>query len=358
MTEGPFRTAILGASGYVGQHFARLLATHPAFAEPELVAGDRSVGRRLEDVWVLDEPIPPGLAAQRLGAASPSRVAAGGVEVVFGAMPTGRAGPVETELSRRGVAVFTNAADHRRDRGVPLLIPEVNPDHLQLLDRRPAGRAPIVTNPNCTATGLALGLAPVWELLAPRAVLVSTYQARSGAGVAGLRSTAFTDNVVPYIADEEEKVAWETTALLGRRRGGGVVRPNVSVVVQAARVPVRDAHLEAVRVVAGKDPTEGQILRAWRTFDPLVRLPLPTAPHPPIVLRPEPDRPQPRLDVGTGSPVRARGMAVVIGRVRWSPPFLRFFLLSHNAVRGGAGGSVLNAEFALAAGALPHRRDG
>jgi aspartate-semialdehyde dehydrogenase len=184
---------------------------------------------------------------------------------------------------------------------------------------------------------------------------VSTYQARSGAGLTGLESPALAENVVPFIEGEEEKVAWETSTLLGLRRSRRVVRPKPPIVVQAARVDVRDGHLEAVTVVAEGRPSRGRLLTQWRSFDPLARLPLPTAPHPPVVVRPEEDRPQPKVDVWSGAPASARGMAVVVGRVRWNPPFLRFFVLSHNAVRGGAGGSVLNAEFALAAGALAPR---
>ncbi|HEV8049471.1 MAG TPA: aspartate-semialdehyde dehydrogenase, partial [Thermoplasmata archaeon] len=302
MTERPFRSAIVGASGYIGQQFARLLATHPAFGEPALIASDRSVGRRLGDVWALDEPVPQSLAHCRLRAATPRTLAGEGIELVFSALPGGRAGPIESELSRRGVAVFSNAADHRRDPGVPLLVPEVNPDHLRLLDHRPAGHAPIVTNPNCTATGLAVALAPVWEPLRPIAVHVSTYQARSGAGLTGLESPALAENVVPFIEGEEEKVAWETSTLLGLRRSRRVVRPKPPIVVQAARVDVRDGHLEAVTVVAEGRPSRGRLLTQWRSFDPLARLPLPTAPHPPVVVRPEEDRPQPKVDVWSGAP--------------------------------------------------------
>jgi aspartate-semialdehyde dehydrogenase len=351
LTGVPFRTAIVGASGYIGQQFARLLATHPAFADPLLVGGGRSDGRRLEDVWTLAEPPPPELAARRFRPASPKSLADAGVEVVFGALPSGHAGRLENGLVRRGVAVFTNSSDHRRDTGVPLLVPEVNAGQLRQLERRRSGTAPLVANPNCVAAGLALALAPVLGLLRPAEVHVATYQSRSGAGLGGLTDPAFSDNIVPHIDREEEKVAWETARLLGR--GDRTVVPaRVPILVQAARVPVPDGHLEAVTLRARACPSRQGLLRAWERFDPLARLPLPTAPHPPIVVRPEVDRPQPRWDLWAGTPARARGMAAVIGRVRWDPPYLRFFVLTHNAVRGGAGGSVLNAELALAAGYL------
>jgi aspartate-semialdehyde dehydrogenase len=353
MTRRGIRTAVLGASGYIGQQFVRLLADHPYFAEPTLVASERAVGRPLEDFWVVEAPLPAGFATRKLELISTRSLVESRVEVAFSALPSGIAGPIETELTRRGVAVFSNAADHRRDRGVPLLLPEVNAAHLRALSRRKRGTAPLVTNPNCTATGLALALAPVWRALDPREVHVSTYQALSGAGLPGISSLHATANIVPFIPGEEEKVSLETTELL--ETGGALVagRREVPIVVQAVRVPVRDGHLEAVTVVARRRPTAADLRELWRAFDPLGRLALPTAPHPPVVLREEPDRPQPLRDRWAGSPPRARGMAAVIGRVRWVPPYLRFFVLSHNAVRGGAGGSVLNAELALAEGYLP-----
>jgi aspartate-semialdehyde dehydrogenase len=261
--------------------------------------------------------------------------------------PGGRcAGPIETELARRGIHVFTNAADHRLDPSVPLLVPEVNPGHLAL-GRRRRSRGWLVANPNCTATGLALALAPIVRLLAPRAIHVATYQALSGAGLPGLSSLAMTDNAIPFIPEEEGKVAIETPRLLGSLGAGGVRPLAAPVIAQCVRIGVRDGHLEAVTVVAKERPKAAELLLAWSSFDPLRSEELPTAPHPPIVVRGEPDRPQPLLDRWAGSPESARGMAAVVGRVRWDPPFLRFFVLSHNAVRGGAGGSVLNAEFAL-----------
>jgi aspartate-semialdehyde dehydrogenase len=352
MTLPGIPTAIFGASGYIGQHFARLLADHPSFGEPVLIASDRSIGRRLEDVWVLPEAPPPHLARQRIQAKTPTALRASGVRLVFSALPSGVAGPLETALVRRGVAVFTNAADHRADRSVPLLLPEVNARRLEVLRNRPRRTAPLVANPNCTATGLALALAPVWDLLRPREVHVSTYQALSGAGLPGISALHATDNIVPFIPAEEEKVADETGRLL-LTGGAQQARPaEAKFLVNAARVPVRDGHLESVTVVARRRPTKADLTHAWRTFDPLATTELPSAPHPPVILRAEADRPQPILDRWAGAPARARGMAAVVGRVRWEAPYLRFFVLSHNAVRGGAGGSVLNAELALAEGYL------
>jgi aspartate-semialdehyde dehydrogenase len=344
--------AILGAGGYIGQHFARLLADHPYFQVDLLAAGDRSADRSLSDAWHLDESPPRELEHRVLRRTTPGALARLGVEIVFSALPSGTAGPLETECTRRGLAVFSNAADHRMDPSVPLLVPELNAPHLRLLDRRPPGTGPLVTNANCSATGLAMGVAPVAGALGIRTIHVATYQALSGAGHPGIPSLGILDNVVPFIPSEEEKMARETDRILGRVSRGRVVPSRIRVLAHCARVPVRDGHLEAVTIEARRHPELATLMSAWRTFDPLSDEELPSAPHPPIEVRSEPDRPQPLRDRWTGSTVASRGMTVVVGRVRWTPPYLRFFLLSHNAVRGGAGGSILNAELALRRGYL------
>ncbi|MEM0129576.1 MAG: aspartate-semialdehyde dehydrogenase [Thermoplasmata archaeon] len=350
---GPIPAAIVGASGYIGQHFARLLADHPWFRVEALVGTSRTDGTRYEDLWQLPEPPPSELAGRRLGARTPAALARLGIRLVFSALPSGHAGPAETALTGRGIDVFTNASDHRMDSDVPLLVPEVNPDHLL---RRPPprpGRGLLVADPNCSAAGLVVALRPLWDLLRPTEVHVATYQALSGAGYPGVPSLAIADNVVPWIPDEEEKIAAESRRMLGTLRGASVVPSRTRIVAQCVRVPVRDGHLEAVTIVAGRaDATIGTIRSALAGFDPLASAGLPTAPRPPVVLRREPDRPQPIRDRWAGDPPRARGMAVSVGRLRWDPPILRCFVLSHNAVRGGAGGSVLNAELAAAHGRL------
>jgi len=346
-------TAVLGAGGYVGQQFVRQLADHPWFAPTVLVSGDRTEGKPLEEVWHLSEAPPAEIAARRLERRGPAAIARSGVRVAFSALPSGTAGPIESELVRRGVSVFTNAADHRMDPTVPLLVPEVNSGHLALVGRPRAGRGILVANPNCSAAGLVVGLAPVVPILRPRAVHVTTYQALSGAGYPGVSGLSITDNVIPYIAREEEKIAEETARILGVRRSRRIVPWKVPVLAHCARVATREGHLEAVTVEATRSPELAAIRRAWTEYDPLAGRPLPTAPHPPIVVRTERDRPQPLRDRWAGHPPRARGMAVTIGRVRWDPPYLRFFLLSHNAVRGAAGASILNAERAAVDALLP-----
>ncbi|HLN51403.1 MAG TPA: aspartate-semialdehyde dehydrogenase [Thermoplasmata archaeon] len=353
MTDSKIPCAILGGSGYIGQHFARLLADHPEFDEPLLGAGVRSEGRTLADVWQLAEPPPAALSERILVRLTPAQLSRRGVRIVFSALPSGTAGPVEEAIARRGIAVFSNASDHRMDAAVPLLVPEVNAAHLALAARRPRGTGILVTNPNCSAAGLVVSLAPVVPLLRPRAIHVTTFQSLSGAGYPGVPSLAIADNVVPFIPEEEEKLERETARLLGRLRTGRIAPLGVPVIAHCARVATREGHLEAVTIEATRSPPEREILAAWRDFDPLVDDRLPTAPRPPIDLRREADRPQPLRDRWAGSPARARGMAVAVGRVRWFAPYLRFFVLSHNAVRGGAGGSVLNAELALGRGFLP-----
>ena len=185
MTDEQISCAILGASGYIGQHFARLLAEHPVFESPTLVATERSEGRRLSDVWQLAEAPPVALQDRRLVSRTAAALSRDGIRVAFSALPSGTAGPLESELVRRGVSVFSNAADHRMDAHVPLLVPEVNADHLQLVVSHPRPRSILVTNPNCSTTGLVLALAPVRGLLAPRSIHVATYQALSGAGYPG-----------------------------------------------------------------------------------------------------------------------------------------------------------------------------
>jgi len=352
VSDGRIPSAILGASGYIGQHFARLLADHPFFASPALIATERSEGRTLSDVWQLAEAPPANLAEIQLTAGTPASLARDGVRVVFSALPSGSAGLIESELVRRGVSVFSNAADHRMDPHVPLLVPEVNADHLDLVRARGVPGSVLVTNPNCSATGLVLAIAPVRDLLAPRVVHVATYQSLSGAGYPGVPSLAITDNVVPFIRDEEEKIREESARILGRRSDRAIVPSPVPFLAHCVRVATREGHLEAVTVEATRRPSLGDLEHAWSSFDPLHDLNLPTAPCPPIELRHEADRPQPLRDRWSGHPPRARGMAAVVGRVRWTPPYLRFFVLAHNAVRGGAEASVLNAELAYARGLL------
>ena len=367
MSEGaPVPCVLLGASGWIGQHFSRLLVDHPYFDLPVLT-GAKSAGRTLEEVWQLsDLPVPAALADRRLERLSAAQIARRGLRVAFSALPSDEAGPMETELARRGVAVFSNASSHRMDPKVPLVVPEVNGDHLKLLGEprnratgRPSRRGFIVTNSNCSTAGLVLPVAPLLRLLRPREVHVATYQALSGAGFPGVPSLSIGDNLLPFIRDEEEKMSIETGKILGRASGGRVRPLDLPVSAQCVRVATREGHLEAITLVlpSGVKVTPGAIMATWKDYRPLSADTrdsgdLPTAPEQPVIYRHEEDRPQPLRDRWAGRPERARGMAVSVGRLRVAPGTVRFFSLSHNAVRGGAGGSVLNAELAYRQGYL------
>jgi len=274
-------------------------------------------------------------------------------DLVFSALPGDLAGTVEEAFAAAGYGVFSNASAHRQDTDVPLLIPEVNPDHLSLVatQRTSRGweRGFIVTNPNCSAVVLTMALAPLHTAFGLRAVMVTTMQGLSGAGYPGVPSLDALDNVIPYIGGEEEKVSLEPRKMLGRAGEEGVELAGFTVSAQCNRVPAREGHLETVSVSLERPASVEEILAAWRDWHPLPQtLNLPTAPQPPLVVRSEPDRPQTRLDRHAG-----RGMAVSVGRVRPCDILdVKFVVLGHNTIRGAAGASVLNAELMVAQGMI------
>jgi aspartate-semialdehyde dehydrogenase len=274
-------------------------------------------------------------------------------DLVFSALPGDLAGPVEEAFASAGYGVFSNASAHRQDPDVPLLIPEVNPDHLSLIaaqrPKRGWDRGFIVTNPNCSAIMLTVALAPLHAAFGLRSVLVSTMQGLSGAGYPGVPSLDALDNVIPYIGGEEEKLSLEPRKMLGRIDEGHVKLAGFAISAQCNRVPAREGHLETVSVALETPATPEQIIKTWREWHPVPQqLNLPTAPQPPLVVRAEPDRPQTRLDRDAG-----HGMAVSVGRVRSCDVLdIKFIVLGHNTIRGAAGASVLNAELMLAQGML------
>jgi aspartate-semialdehyde dehydrogenase len=254
------------------------------------------------------------------------------------------------------MAVFSNAASHRMEHDTPILIPEINPDHLSSVEvqkKRRKNGGFIVTNANCSVTGLALGLKPLLDEFGFRDVNVATYQALSGAGYPGMASLDILGNVLPWIKNEEEKMTAEGKKILGSYKNGKFVDSPISIQACCARVNVRDGHLEAVFIKDKHMPEAKTIARTLADFTAKPqKLKLPSAPERPIIVRKEPDRPQPLLDVDAGVPERAKGMSVTVGRIRVDKDCLRFFLLSHNTIRGGAGGSVLNAELAYKEGVI------
>ncbi|MBU0490796.1 MAG: aspartate-semialdehyde dehydrogenase [Chloroflexi bacterium] len=339
---------ILGATGTVGQRFVQLLDDHPWFQVTALAASDRSVGQRYADAchWLLPTPIPDAARDLVVQPIEP------GLEcrVVFSALPSGVAGPVEERFARAGHAVCSNAAAHRMDADVPLLIPEVNPDHTALIGeqrRRRGWQGLVVTSANCSTTQLALALKPLHDAFGLRRLSVVTMQAASGAGYPGVPALDLLDNLVPYIGGEEEKVEQEPLKLLGTLEGDRVASAAFVVSAQCNRVPVRDGHTECVSIEFARQPGADEVIAALEGFrGPAEAADLPGSPAHPIVVRREPDRPQPVRDRDAG-----RGMSVVVGRVRPCPVLhTRFVLLGHNTVRGAAGGSIHNAELLVAQG--------
>jgi aspartate-semialdehyde dehydrogenase len=339
---------VLGATGMVGQQFIARLANHPWFRPVWLAASERSLGKTyaIAAPWRLATPMPEACRDMEVHACVPGR----GPKVVFSALDAAAADQLESEFARAGHIVLSNARSHRMGPLVPLLVPEVNADHLSLLNdqRRHYGwTGAIVTNPNCATVVLAMALAPL-RLFSFSKVLVTTMQAVSGAGYPGVPSLDILGNVIPYIGGgEEEKIETETLKILGA--DGGRTPYEAIVSAQVNRVPVIDGHSMTVSVLVDGTPSTEEVMEVLRSFSGRPQdLGLPTAPRPPIVLMDQPNRPQPRLDAELGG-----GMAVSIGRVRPCPvQSFKFVALGHNTIRGAAGASILNAELMKAEGLL------
>jgi aspartate-semialdehyde dehydrogenase len=349
------QVAVLGATGIIGQRFVQLLEDHPWFDIQGLYASERSEGKRLREVnKVKDHVFMPQTMDRKVEQINPAKIAKN-CRIAFSGLPSDIATEYESQLAEAGVAVFSNAASHRMRDDVPLLIPEVNSKHLELIRKQPTFSKGgfIVTNANCSTTGLAPPLKAMQDAFGLQQVVVSTYQAVSGAGYPGVPSLDILGNVVPYIKGEEEKMEAEILKMLGTLKSGKVEDAKFEMFASCARVPVINGHLESVLVRCAKEPSVEDVIKVMRKFraDPQ-KLKLPTAPKDAIIVRDEPDRPQPHWDVDAGEPARARGMAVTVGRIRKKDNYVKFFLLSHNTLRGGAGGSVLNAELACAKGIL------
>lgn len=344
------KTAVLGATGMVGQRFVRLLEGHPWFEVAALVGSARSAGRPYGEAcrWSIEGEMPEGLAdAKVLGPDEPLDA-----PLVFSALPGGVAGPIEERLAAAGHVVCTNASAHRMDPDVPLLIPEVNPDHLSLIDaqrKRRGWAGAIVANPNCTATPVAMSLRPLLDGFGIEGALVVSMQALSGAGYPGVPSYDAVDNVSPIAGDEEHKAVDEPKKMLGAMRYGEIEPAGFVASAHCNRVPVLDGHLVCVSVTLGRGASSGEVADALRGFVALPqRLGLPSAPTRPVVVRGEEDRPQHRRDRDAGG-----GMAAVVGRVRPCPLLgHKFSALAHNTIRGAAGGSILNAELMAEQGYL------
>lgn len=347
-TAAKIEVGVLGATGVVGQHFVALLADHPWFRLAWLGASERSAGKRYGELpWRLAAPLPEDAARLEVQAVRTD----GAPKVVFSALDASVAGDVEKEFASKGHIVLSNARNYRMDALVPLLIPEINAQHLDALalqKKRKGWSGAVATNPNCSTIFLALALAALREL-EPERVMVTTLQALSGAGHPGVSSLDATGNVIPFIAGEEEKIENETRKILGEFRGEEFEPAKIAISAQATRVPVVNGHTEAVSVGFRESVKTEDILAAFKKFSgkPQEKK-LPSAPIKPIVYLDGADRPQPRIDVE-----RFGGMAVQVGRVRECPVMgHKFVLLGHNTIRGAAGAAVLNAELMKAEGLL------
>jgi aspartate-semialdehyde dehydrogenase len=358
------RVGILGATGMVGQRFIQLLHHHPWFEIAWLAASERSAGKTYGEAckWKLDTPLPAHIAAMTVMPNSPEAQPSGEPpipRIIFAALDADIARELEPKFAAAGCAVISNSSAFRMTPDVPLVVPEVNVDHLALIERQswrkessangqPGGY--IVTNPNCCAIGLVLALKPLEERFGIESLFVSTMQAASGAGYPGVASLDILGNVIPYIRNEEEKLQEEVGKLLGRLAGDGsrVQMLDAKLSAHCNRVAVEDGHMECVSIKLKTKATREQVLAAWSEFAPLAGQRLPSAPEQPVEFDVSPDRPQPRLDK-----MRGHGMASTVGRLRecnlldW-----KFVVLSHNTIRGAAGAAVLNAEVLARLGKL------
>jgi aspartate-semialdehyde dehydrogenase len=333
---------ILGATGIVGQRFVQMLEHHPWFETAWLAASDRSEGRPYGDAarWRLKTPLPKRVAEMRLSPAKPD----GAPRVIFAALDASVAAELEPQFAEAGCGVVSNSSALRMQSDVPLVIPEVNAEHVKLLEcqswRRKSGGF-VVTNPNCSAIGLVMALAPLELSFGIESVFAVTMQAVSGAGYPGVASLDILGNVIPYIAKEEEKMAEETCKLLGSLDGSKVAPANIAISTHCNRVAVEDGHTESVSVKLKKKAGSEEIIAAWNRFRGVPQeLQLPTAPAQPVRYLASADRPQPRFDVD-----QEGGMAATVGRLRPCGVFdWKFTVLSHNTIRGAAGAALLNAE--------------
>ncbi|MDP2312424.1 MAG: aspartate-semialdehyde dehydrogenase [Pseudomonadota bacterium] len=324
--------AILGATGMVGQRFLELLDRHPLFRVAELAASDRSAGKRYGDAapWRLDSE--PLLQDRVVVACDPAAVRS---QVVFSALDKGAAVGIEAAFRDAGHLVISNASAYRMAPEVPLLIPEVNPDHLELIR---GARGAIVTNPNCTCIPLVVALAPLHRAYGVEAVTCASYQAVSGAGYPGESAWDMLGNVHPHPGDEEEKVAEEPRKILGTLLGGTIDRAPFPISARCVRVPVTDGHLIAAQIRLKGDPSPEDVVACLREF--VAPYDLPSSPRPLLRLTERRDRPTPRTDAMAGN-----GMAITVGRVeRCEVMGVKLFALAHNAIRGAAGGAIANAE--------------
>jgi len=339
------KAALLGATGAVGQRYINMLPSHP-YLRLEVLMGGESAGKKYGQAvnWLFADDMDPAMAEKVVRPARPE--SAKGCDIVFSALPSEVAADVEAKFAEAGFMVVSEASAHRMDADVPLMIPEVNADHLKLLEaqKKRGWKGAITTTSNCTATGLSMVLKPLVDEFGANKAIVTTMQALSGAGFPGVPSLSIQENVIPYIKNEEEKVAAETKKILGTFANGTIKPSRIEMGISCNRVAVIDGHMETLYAEFAQNVTPSAAERSLEGFrgEPQ-RLKLPTAPDQPIMVRKERDRPQPRLDRMAGS---VPGMSVVVGRVRngIDEKSIQLTLLSHNTIRGAAGTAILTAE--------------
>ena len=340
--------AVLAATGAVGQRFVQLLENHPWFEIVAVTGSPRTIGKKYSESesWLLSTDIPESVRDLEVLPSTPEKV---NTPLVFSALPASEAKEIEPIFAEAGTAVCTNAGAFRRDPHTPILLPEVNPEHIALIHaQRTAHNREgfIVTNPNCTSTGMTIALKALQNAFGVKRVFAASMQAISGAGYPGVPSLDILGNVIPYIGGEEEKVTWEPRKMLGKVENGKLEMADIGFSFHANRVPVIDGHTLVMTVELADPPVNFDLvadaLSGYQS--PAVSRTLPSAPQPPIRVRTESDRPQPRLDI-------ADGMTTVVGRIRPDDLFdLRMVVVSHNTIRGAAGGSIYNAELLVEQG--------
>lgn len=342
------RVGILGATGAVGQKFVRLLEGHPWFEVSALAASERSAGKKYSEAanWTQETAIPEYAKDMDVQNIEPPL----DCDLVFSALSANVAGDAEAAFANAGYPVISNARNFRMEKNVPLLIPEINPDHIGLIDNQSwTNGGFIVTNPNCSTMGLALALKPLHDAFGIKSVIVTTMQAISGAGYPGVASLDILGNVVPYIGGEEDKMATETQKILGSVEGDGLRSAEFKVSAQCNRVAVLDGHLECVSIGFDKTPTPADVKSAIEGYqNPIADLNLPSSPDPLFLIHDDPSAPQPRKHIDLG-----KGMTVSIGRIREDEVLdIKMVVLSHNTIRGAAGAAILNAELLVKKGKL------
>lgn len=330
---------ILGATGSVGQRFIQLLSNHPWFEITAIAASERSAGKSYQEAvtWLQSTPIPAEIAKMPVLPCLPNLEC----RLVFSGLDSSVAEDIEKAFAEKGYIVVSNARNFRMNADVPLLVPEVNAEHLSLIKHQKFDKGAIITNPNCSAVGLVLALKPIYECFGLESVHVVTMQAISGAGYPGLASLEILDNVIPFIKGEEEKLETEPLKILGKYENGKIIPAHFKISAQCNRVAVTDGHTESVSVKLWKKTSPEEIIETWKNFSgkPQDRK-LPSAPYHPIHYYSNITFPQPKLHRDSD-----KGMAVSIGRLRPCSVFdYKFTLLSHNTIRGAAGSAILNAE--------------